>query len=158
MKSLASIKSCGRLKMIKNLKWQLLAGWLVSEGGTAREIPDLSLARSGSLQPKMSDFDSFSTDHNSGPRPPILGFHTTFGIVRPSPSILEHPQPLSRLNERAIRGGGNGLYPRVISAENDLRDHWRPRNDFWSLGCVPVTLPTDVSDPSGVIYDRREVG
>ena len=58
---------------------------------------------------KMPDFDPSSTDHNSGPRPPILGFHTTFGIVRPSPSILEHPQPLSRLNERAIRGGGNGF-------------------------------------------------
>ena len=121
------------------------------------EIPDPSWLRQGPPA-KMSDFHPFSNDHNSGPRPPILGFHTTFGIVRPSPSILEHPQPLSRLNERAIRGGGNGLYPRVISAENDLRDHRRPRNDFWSLGCVPVTLPTDVSDPSGVIYDRREVG
>ena len=51
----------------------------------------------------------------TAPRRPILDFDTSFGNGRPSPSILEHPQPLSRPNERAVGGGGNGFYPRMIS-------------------------------------------
>ena len=40
---------------------------------------------------------------------------TNSGNVRPSPSLLEHPEPLSRPNECAILGGGSGFYPRMIS-------------------------------------------
>ena len=56
----------------------------------------------------------FSSLSKTAPRRPILDFDTIFGNVRRSPSLKEHPQPLSRPNERAIRGDGNGFYPRMI--------------------------------------------
>ena len=44
----------------------------------------------------------------TGVRPPNPTFNTSFEIVRPSPSLLEHPQALSGPNKRTIRGGGRG--------------------------------------------------
>ena len=64
---------------------------------------------------KMQLFLTAKSLSKTAPRWPILDFYTIFGNVRPSPSLLEHPQPFSRPNERAIRGGGNGFYLRMIS-------------------------------------------
>ena len=44
----------------------------------------------------------------TGVRPPNPTFNTSFEIVRPSPSLLEHPQALSGPNKRTVRGGGRG--------------------------------------------------
>ena len=50
----------------------------------------------------------YSLGHRTGVRPPNPTFNTSFEIVRPSPSLLEHPQALSGPNKRTVRGGGRG--------------------------------------------------
>ena len=60
---------------------------------------------------KSHKYGRYTADFSQNP---ILDFDPNFGNGWPSPSLLEHPQPLSRPNERAIQGGGNGFYPRTF--------------------------------------------
>ena len=65
----------------------------------------VSICTRPARSPKSS---KYSPSARTGPRSRNPTFNTSFGILRPSPALLEHSQALPRSNKRTIRGGGNG--------------------------------------------------
>ena len=71
----------------------------------------------------------------TGVRPPNPTFNTSFEIVRPSPSLLEHPQALSGPNKRTVRGGGRGTWKLFT-----ILDFYNWQNlGFFCVGRLKVT-------------------
>ena len=89
-------------------------------------------------------FSSSSPGARTGPRSRNRTFNTSFGILRPSPSLLEHPQAISGPNKRTVGGGGRGTCHAWFQLGQILDFsylHWdtfgRPPDGFgWLKSCL----------------------